>query len=637
MSTSFMNLKNFCLGRPALLLVLLTLAGAVRGALPPAENLLPADTFFMVTVPDMARLRQISGDVPQVMLWNDAAMKPFHDKFMSGFESQFIGPLEHDLGVSLADYYDLPQGQITFAITRSDWDGQDEKKIPGFLLLVDTKDHAGMLKTNLDALQQKWTAAGKSVRTETIHGIPFSIVPMSSNDIPPTLSAILPASQPVQVLGKEPEAPRHYELVIGQYQSMLIAGDSVRAVEPVMSRLTGGGVPCLADDVQFASDKASQFRDLPVYYAWFNAHALFSVLAQIPAAQPNPDAPTMFPAVAPSAVLNATGLLGLRSASLAYHQSHEGTFITFYLAAPEAGRQGLLKMIATDSRDAAPPAFVPADAVKFWRWRLDGQKIWSELQKSVGGAFPGAIGSLNGFIDMANSIAQQKDPSFDLRKNFIANLGDDWLSYDKGPAGTTVADLNRSRGIFLFAAENPEQTLHALTSVASFSAPPDNVPATQNFLGHTIHVVPMRPQALPNGETAQDLLYCSISGGYVAMSTDLSVLQEYLRSAGTPPRPLTDTPGFAEAVEKIGGMGTGLFGYQDHRVVMRAAFGSLKQSAAQAMVPFMPKSFSDWIDFSLLPDYDQVSKYFYFSVFNGTTTPDGILFKGFTPRPPQLN
>jgi hypothetical protein len=125
------------------------------------------------------------------------------------------------------------------------------------------------------------------------------------------------------------------------------------------------------------------------------------------------------------------------------------------------------------------------------------------------------------------------------------------------------------------------------------------------------------------------------------MSPDISVLQDFLRSAGKPPRPLTQAAGLADAVQHIGGMGNGLFGYQDNRVVMRAAFNSLKQSAAgslagQPTLALMPKSLVDMLDYSLLPDYDQVAKYFYFSVFTGTTTPEGITFKGFYPRPPQL-
>ena len=55
-------------------------------------------------------------------------------------------------------------------------------------------------------------------------------------------------------------------------------------------------------------------------------------------------------------------------------------------------------------------------------------------------------------IDIANATAQQKDPNFDVRKNLIGNLGDDWISYQKAPAGNTLADLNTAPSLFLFAA-----------------------------------------------------------------------------------------------------------------------------------------------------------------------------------------
>jgi hypothetical protein len=50
-----------------------------------------------------------------------------------------------------------------------------------------------------------------------------------------------------------------------------------------------------------------------------------------------------------------------------------------------------------------------------------------------------------------------------------------------------------------------------------------------------------------------------------------------------------------------------------------------------------PGGMKDWFDFSLLPEYDTVSKYFYFSVYSGSTTTDGLSFKAFAPRPPHLN
>ena len=50
-----------------------------------------------------------------------------------------------------------------------------------------------------------------------------------------------------------------------------------------------------------------------------------------------------------------------------------------------------------------------------------------------------------------------------------------------------------------------------------------------------------------------------------------------------------------------------------------------------------PPAFRDWLDFTLLPDFDQVAKYFYISVYNENTSVNGIDFKVYTPRPPQLN
>src|SRR5215472_14563320 len=57
---------------------LLTLATPLRAAIPPVENVLPADTLFLLDTPDSAALRAASHQSPQWLFWNDPAMKPFH-------------------------------------------------------------------------------------------------------------------------------------------------------------------------------------------------------------------------------------------------------------------------------------------------------------------------------------------------------------------------------------------------------------------------------------------------------------------------------------------------------------------------------------------------------------------------------
>lgn len=473
---------------------LLTLATLVRAAVPPAENLLPADTLLLVTAPDFTAVRAAAKRSPGWLFWNDPAMKPFHDKFMARWNEQFIAPLEHDLGVKLDDYASLPQGQLTFAITQNGWNGSDDSQPPGLILLLDARDQGGLLKTNLDALRKKWTESGKPIRTETVRGIPFSVVTLASNDVPATLAGLFPRRPPVQELGKEPKPEKPGELVVGQFQSLLIAGNSMKVVEPVVAHLSGGAAPALRDNAVFAADQMSQFRNAPLYYAWFNAKTFFDVLAHIPQEPPNPEAPTLMPPLSASAMLNASGLMGLKSVSLAYRESSDGSQLNLYLSAPEAARQGLLKIFAAVPKDANPPVFVPASAVKFSRWRIDGQKSWAELEKMIGALSPGGLATLNATIEAINGLARQKDPDFDLRKNLIANLGDDFISYQKAPAGTTPADLSSAPSLFLFAAVNADQAALAVKSVAALRYGQQNAPEPAGFSGpENLHHSPAWP------------------------------------------------------------------------------------------------------------------------------------------------
>ncbi len=85
-------------------LLLAAITAATRAALPPAENLLPADTLFVLTIPDCAALRTVGHQSPQWLCWNDPAMKPFRDKLNAKLQDALIAPLEQNLGIKLSDF-----------------------------------------------------------------------------------------------------------------------------------------------------------------------------------------------------------------------------------------------------------------------------------------------------------------------------------------------------------------------------------------------------------------------------------------------------------------------------------------------------------------------------------------------------
>jgi len=195
-------------------------ASTVPAAIPPAEQLLPADTLAVISAPDWNQLRTVYQKSALTQLWNDPAMKPFREKFITKWSEEFVQPLERDLGVKFDDYHVLLQGQVTFAVTQDNWQGAEKNDgEPAFLFLLDAKEKGNLLKKNLAELRKKWADAGKPIRSEKIRDVDFSIVSLNTNDAPKTLRQFFPHRQPVEELGKDPAKPTaQAELVIGQHQ-----------------------------------------------------------------------------------------------------------------------------------------------------------------------------------------------------------------------------------------------------------------------------------------------------------------------------------------------------------------------------------------------------------------------------------
>jgi hypothetical protein len=627
-------------------LAALLIAPGAPAAIPPAEQLLPVDTLAVISTPDWSQLRAAYQKAVPSQLWNDPAMKPFREKFATKWTEEFVQPLERDLGVKFDDYSALLQGQVTFAVTQDGWQGAEENDgEPAFLFLLDAKDNGGLLKTNLTELRKKWSDAGKPIRTEKIRDVEFIVVSLNTNDTPKTLRQFFPHRQRVDELGKPSGKPNdQLELIIGQHQSLLIVGSSIKALEKVMARLTGGTAPALAEDPVFAADRLAVFREAP-FFGWFNARVVFDLLLRRPEEKPNPAAPNPLPLPSMGKLLSATGLQGLKSAAVAFRNPGDGSQLDLFLGAPEAGRAGLLKLIALDAKDSNPPAFVPADAVKFQRMRLNFTKAIATLEKMLNDFSPQALNTWNFILSNGNEAAKLDDPDYDIRKNLFGNLGDDLISYEKAPRAD--AKGASAPALYLIGSPDAEKLAAALKGLLVILSPEGRTPETREFLGKKIMSVKL--SALPiGGATGPRTLSYVASGGYMALSTDVAVLEEYLRSAETPPKALRDTPGLAEAAQKVGGQNTGWFGYENQGETVRQLFATLKLSTGETNRPStnplttaMPfagpqKTFSDWMDFSLLPNFDLVAKYFGFSVYSGSADVDGIRFKYFSPAPAEL-
>jgi hypothetical protein len=615
---------------------LVAFAISTKADVPAAEKLLPKDTLVLITAPDFTKFRATLKESPQSELWNDPAMKPFKDKFISKFKSDLVAPLEKELGVKFSDYKGLAQGQFTFAVTQNGWEGKTNQ-LPGWIVLLDTKRKSDVLKTNLANLKKKWVDSGKQIKTEKLREIEFTTLITSTADIGDVFDKVFPSAKKAS---DEPKPPgKKLEILVGQSGSLLLVGNSAQVIEKVLVHQAGAVAPSLMEEGSYEASHNSMFRNSP-FYMWINIKPFVDIFTRAASDSPSSGASENPLAPKPEKIVSSLGLGGLNTVALSYNNAAEGPSMQLFLGIPEASRQGLFKILAADKMESSPPGFVPADVTKFWRWRLNLPKAWSGLESMLTGISP----AFGGVLDLVfESAGKDKDPNFDLKKELLANLGDDVISYQRMPANATIASLNSPPSIYLFGSPNAEKLAAALKVGMSAISP---APLEErDFLGRKIYKIPPAPNS--SGKAAARTLNFAASGGYLALSTDVPLLEEYLRSAETKAKSLSETVGLKEAAEKVGGTGLGLFGFNNQSEEMRATLTALKKESASlsdllknpalgSKVADEENKINDWMDFSLLPDYASIAKYFHYAVYAGSFDGNGFTMKFFYPTPPQL-
>lgn len=561
-------------------------------------------------------------------------MKAFKDSLIARCQSELVGPMERELGIKLADYQAFAQGQLTFALLQNDAKA-DSPFSP--LLLVDSKDRSEQLKKALADAKKKWVAGGKAIKTVEIRGVPFTTFITTRGDLSNTLSKVLGPIKPAEATAEASEedakqekdaAAEKIEFLFGQSDSLLIIGQSSQTIEKVLNRQAGGLIPALEEDPAFRADYEARLRSAPAY-AWLNAKEVLKEFTLQNNAEPASEG---LLGVNPQKNLAGIGILDLKTVSLTWKNTPEGFVSQIFLAIPESNRRGIFKLLTTEAKDAAPPPFVPADATKFMRWRLDLAQTWTGAENLLGEINPTAKGVVSFVIDWAG---KSKDPAYNLRGELLGSLGNDIVYYEK--AAPVKGNVQNSPSLLLIGSPKADK-LAAAINVAMNALSPSATTKTSEFQGRTIYTI-------STGQGAGASTRFAANGSYVAISTDITMLEEYLRSSETKGKALGETAGLNEAAQKVGGMNTGLFFYEDQREQLKATLekwqknsspldGLLNKAALKDGVPDEPRQ---WADFSLLPPCEVLAKYFYYSVSSVSFNAEGIAMNYFAPNPPQAN
>jgi len=622
------------------ILFLAACCGGLGAAAAPLESLLPGDTLGFITIASVPGAAEAVRTSAIGRLWNDPAMRLFREDFERSLTNEAVAPLELELGLRLRDWSRLIEGGLTLALTSTPADQQPQRK-SSFVLLADTGSKQAAARSNLLTLHTNWTLAGREFRVLKIQDEDFTAFKVHPGEIGRILNLFLPDPDGTTPdLAPASEPPARTEWTLGLFGNILILSDSVREIEKVLAAgKNAARLPLTQTDTYTAQ---AGLLSNAIVGAWINLPATLSRLPQ-KKERPSIETGEAQGAFSLAQVLQALGFKETRSLAAAVRRSSAGTGVEVRLAMQDGKRSGLFEMLNLPAKDAGPPPFVPEDAASFTRLRLPLPRLWSQIETTLTAISPPAANFLKFVMETAG---KDKDPAFDLRARLVERLGDDLISYNRylRPGGTR--SQARLANIKLVAAPNPEASAEAAAALVSLLPPEIARYRQREFLGRMIHSA-STPLTLEDGSIVPGTqYYCAAGPFHVGLADDASLLEDYLRGGSPNQRPLAARPGLAEAARMVGGMSTGFFTYDNKGESMRAFFDSAQKDSLNAISILKTMrvgaktgeegGFLNWFDWTLLPPFERVARYFHFSVATLARDTQGYVYRWFAPAPPAL-
>ena len=597
---------------------LATLSGFAAESKP--ETLVPEDAFAVFTIPHFPDAKEAFWSDPFVRLFQDATMENFTKQIKSAWETFVIRGMEEQWDVRLDEYAALLNGQITLALFL---DANPAKSRPDFdvLFALDSGAKSAQLKTRLKDFRKQFSDDGWTLRPMTFPKGTFHQLRWNAEAKAEGATVAL------------------HKVVFGQVGSLFLASTKVNLIEQALANAgKDADAASLSRQPAFRQIHSRRLRQ-SFAYGWLHFAKLYKIIeGQVRNLDRQFAENPMIPP--PTKMLQSLGLNGLQSLSLHLRQLEGGSMMEFAMAIPKEDRRGLFEWIDLAEKDCSPPPRVPANVASFSRVRLNLGQLWENLEESVAELSPILGGMMNAVLSET-----EQGLGFNLRKDIFGNLGDDLMVIGFSPRSSRFEDLVSAPTLTLLGSPNPKALAQTLVKATGLIPSEKNSLSRKEFQGKTIYSFTM--PGLPfieSGQTGADVgLHMAVDEGYLLFSMDEQTLKNYLRSPSETHRSLQKMPGLKQAIATLGPEKLTSFRYDNPAKVI-GMFWEL----ARKNPNFLAESLPSTADFdirespfgaellSALPPFEQVAKYFHFSVSGGSSDAHSINYRLFMPTPPQL-
>ncbi len=599
-------------------------AGVRAAELPRTAKLVPPETVLLVNVEDFSRLKTMFEKTSLFKLYKDPAMKAFVEDFKSNWQEK-IRESDNELAAIVKDAATLPQGRAAIALVL-DAKTIDANELP-VVLIAEWGDKTDQIKEMVDDIVTEGVEEkGARRQTQDYRGVGIT-----------------------SVTGKSSGALNYCFI-----DDCLIVSANLETLKFVIAQARGASSPTLADDDDYnATLRAVGSSGEGQIDIYVNIKQIVKTLAARDEAGKTKQ------------IITTLGLDNVTSFgfSIDVGGGPGGTTSGKALLKIDGAKKGICKLIEVESAAIGVPPFVPSSASAVTFVNLNMTKAFDELVKILSGLSPLMAMMVN--MPLAPP-SEEGEPPLTLKAGIIDHLGSQIIvaqsmnesSGDTSPAaGQSLAQPNSLVALAISDRSALEKTLLSIHSNMIAPGKPD---ARRELLGHTIYLVdlggmlpslglgarPSMQAPLATGAPSIPKLAFTVTDTHLIFAGEDAVERAIRTLSSGAGESVASTRWFARAKSSIPSA-VGLAGLQDSAASGEFIWSTMRQTKkpakGQAGAPrsigleissgaalpqvILSQAGGDLFDFSLLPEFEAVRKYFGLSASYGIARQDGFFFE----------
>ena len=527
-----------------------------------SDRLLPPGVLLHIRISDMTDLKERLPQTGFGKLYADESMDKVRDKIAEAFNkaSEDAGK---ELGFPLSDLLNLPTGEVTLALLQPA--GRDLAGV----VMMEIGEQQETLDKALAKLDETLTAQGAKKKTETIEEVEVTIYELPKP-------------------GADESSEEKNSFCFFAEDGLFVGGSDLSVLQDVLSRWDGESDDVLAEEevYSYIREKCATREDDDSVIEWY-----IDPIGLIGAAL-NANEGAAFQALMFQNYLPITGFDKLKAIGgnmdLAEggYDVHSRSFMFV-----EQPTTGVLRALEFPATDLTPPTWVGASAPQYTALNWDVPGAYSALVEMTNALAGAGIAE-----QKLDELAQQA--GFHPKDDLLDHLDGQFVMLGDSNSGSEQVAQKALFAVKLKDTTKFQETLNIILEKAG-----SNV-KEREFEGTKVYDIPSpSPEVAPAFAIAKD---------YFFISTHADLLEAALRPRSSDDGTLAESKSY-QKLTKLMPAKNSMVTFSDLAKQLKPNYDMLKSGKLDA-------AFEGQFDSSILPDFDQISKFF--SIYGGYTIPD---------------